>query len=182
MPMYHGSNNAIDKIDLDRCNPRTDFGKGFYLSDKYGTAKQWAIRKALVLGGMPTVLRYELDILHLDMYGKRFPRTPDLKWLYFICENRKSIPQNHVSKEPRHDYHWVSGPIADDKIVDVVGEFINGLIDAEMAINKAKALPQTYQLSLHTENALSFLNDIDVYYKQFKNGVWSSNWTKRKYN
>lgn len=33
MILYHGSNVAIDKIDLAKCRPYKDFGKGFYLTD-----------------------------------------------------------------------------------------------------------------------------------------------------
>ena len=33
MILYHGSNMAIDGIDLNRCRPYKDFGRGFYLTD-----------------------------------------------------------------------------------------------------------------------------------------------------
>ena len=32
MILYHGSNVAIDVIDLSKSRPGKDFGKGFYLS------------------------------------------------------------------------------------------------------------------------------------------------------
>ena len=32
MILYHGTNCSIDKIDLDKCRPYKDFGKGFYLT------------------------------------------------------------------------------------------------------------------------------------------------------
>lgn len=33
MILYHGSNIAIDVIDLSKCRPNKDFGQGFYLTD-----------------------------------------------------------------------------------------------------------------------------------------------------
>lgn len=30
MILYHGSNLKIDKIDLSKCKPYKDFGRGFY--------------------------------------------------------------------------------------------------------------------------------------------------------
>jgi hypothetical protein len=33
MILYHGSNVAIEEIDLSLCKPYKDFGKGFYLTD-----------------------------------------------------------------------------------------------------------------------------------------------------
>ena len=39
MRLYHGSNMAIDVIDLSRCRPNKDFGQGFYLSPDRSTAE-----------------------------------------------------------------------------------------------------------------------------------------------
>lgn len=33
MKLYHGSNTLIESIDLSRCRPYKDFGRGFYLTD-----------------------------------------------------------------------------------------------------------------------------------------------------
>lgn len=33
MKLYHGSNVAIEQIDLSKSKPYKDFGCGFYLSD-----------------------------------------------------------------------------------------------------------------------------------------------------
>lgn len=33
MIVYHGSNIEIDTIDLKRCRPYKDFGKGFYVTE-----------------------------------------------------------------------------------------------------------------------------------------------------
>ncbi|WP_428863329.1 DUF3990 domain-containing protein [Clostridium sediminicola] len=30
MKLYHGSNTIITTIDLEKCRPYKDFGKGFY--------------------------------------------------------------------------------------------------------------------------------------------------------
>jgi hypothetical protein len=54
-----------------------------------------------------------------------------------------------------------------------------GSITVDEAIKRARALPQTFQLSLHTELALSFVDDIGVSFKQYKNNGWSKNWMKR---
>ena len=32
MILYHGSNVSIQQIDLGKCKPNKDFGKGFYLA------------------------------------------------------------------------------------------------------------------------------------------------------
>jgi len=181
MTLYHGTNLLIGKIDLLRSRNRVDFGKGFYLTDKFGTARDWAIRKAELEGeGMPTVLAYDIGSDVFTLHGLRFPNTPEVEWLEFICSNRRISHPNHASIEPRHDYNWLAGPIADDKVVDVVAEYMRKELTAQAAIDRLRALPQTYQFSLHTPAALNFVDDADVLYRQLKNGRWTQNWIKRK--
>jgi len=179
MSLYHGTNRIIEIIDLDNSRKRTDFGKGFYLADKIATARDWATSRADLRGGTPTILSYEISDSVFKLFGKRFEALPTLEWLEFIALNRQISPQYANKKEPRHDYHWVSGPIADDKIADVVDEYLEGDITADEAIRRAGVLPQTYQLCLHTSDAIRFINDANVLYKQFKNGRWSRDWIKR---
>lgn len=46
MILYHGTNCSIDKIDLDKCRPYKDFGKGFYLTTIREQAEKMAHRVA----------------------------------------------------------------------------------------------------------------------------------------
>ena len=181
MRFYHGTNMIIDAINLSKSRNRVDFGKGFYLTDKIGTAQKWAIRKVELEGeGISTILCYEIDDNLYDLFGQRFSDEPDLDWLKFICSNRRNNPTTIPKKEPRHDFNWVTGAIADDKIVDVVAEYLRGEINDVEAIRRARKLPKTYQLSLHTSAASSFVDEINVTYKQLKRGSWSQNWVVRK--
>ena len=43
--LYHGSNVDIETIDLDRCHPDKDFGKGYYLTDIRNQAETMAFGK-----------------------------------------------------------------------------------------------------------------------------------------
>ena len=174
MKMYHGTTEVIGKVDLEKSRLRLDFGKGFYLADKQGTAHIWSKNKVVQLGrGVPIILEYTIDSGIFEIYGKRFNATPDEEWIEFICMNRKRGPKG---TEPRHDFNWVSGPIANDKVYNVVDDYMAGVIDINEAIKRTRALPQTYQLSLHTALALNFLNESGVVYKQFKNNGWTRNW------
>jgi len=179
MMLYHGSHEIIARIDLSKCRSRTDFGKGFYLADKIGTAQAWAARKAELIGGTPTILRYEIGSDLYRLYGKRFENAPSFDWLDFISTNRHRNADNASKKEPVHDYNWVSGPIADDRIADVVDEYLTGDVSATEAIRRARILPQTYQLSIHTPDAIRAIDDENVGYKQFKNGRWTKDWRER---
>jgi len=177
--LYHGTNQIIGKIDLNKGRARTDFGIGFYLSGKIGTAQDWAISKTLLLGGIPTVLQYELRDGYNELYGHRFSEMPSDEWLDFVVSNRKTNFKDDGKKEPRHDYNWVSGPIADDNMNTVVKEYIAGNISRDEAILRARILPQTFQICLHTTEAIGYIDEANVSYRQLKNGKWSRNWIKR---
>lgn len=62
MILYHGSNVEIDVIDFEKSKPGKDFGLGFYLSADKKQAQEMAEKKALLLGGTPTVTRFEFNI------------------------------------------------------------------------------------------------------------------------
>lgn len=58
--LYHGSNMAIDKIDLALSKRGKDFGQGFYLNADPGQAKAMAVRTTRFLNeGQPTVSCFE---------------------------------------------------------------------------------------------------------------------------
>ena len=179
MLLFHGTNLIIDKIDLSKGRARTDFGLGFYLSGKIGTAQEWAISMTLLLGGTPTVLQYELNNNYKELQGHRFPEAPCDEWLDFVAFNRRLNLSGNEKKEPRHMHNWVSGPIADDSMNTVVKEYIAGNISKAEAILRARILPQTFQISLHTADAINFADDDNVSYRQLKNGRWTKNWIKR---
>jgi len=81
MIMYHGTTFVINKVDLEKSRLRLDFGKGFYLADKQGTAHIWAKNKAIQLNnGIPTIIAYTVDNRIFETYGKRFGSVPDEEW------------------------------------------------------------------------------------------------------
>ena len=53
MKLYHGSNIAIEKIDLSKGRPAKDFGRGFYLSGDSKQAEAMADNVVRRKGGNP---------------------------------------------------------------------------------------------------------------------------------
>ena len=52
----------FDKIELSKCRPYKDFGKGFYLTDIRQQAEEMAIRRTKISReGNPVVLTFSLD-------------------------------------------------------------------------------------------------------------------------
>ena len=81
MILYHGSNVEIESIDLSRCLPYKDFGRGFCLTSILDQAEKMAVRTARFYGGDPVVTEFEapndlltghgLNTRVFDSYGTR---------------------------------------------------------------------------------------------------------------
>ena len=67
MILYHGSNVAIDEIDLFKSRPGKDFGKGFYLSADKQQAIEMAESKVAFLGGEDLDMRGIIGIDRVDI-------------------------------------------------------------------------------------------------------------------
>jgi len=174
---YHGTTKVINVIDLSRSRSRTDFGKGFYLGDNLGESRKWAISQSMITE-TPTVMRYVLSDVIFNSENSPLRKcwfsAPTVDWLNFVRDNRKLFSPNSQGKEPRHDYDIVYGPIANDKVVDVVDEYIDGEITAEEAIKRVKVIPSVYQMSFHTSLALSFIDQSQTEFQQrTQNKKWS---------
>lgn len=71
MILYHGSNVEIMEVDLNKCKPYKDFGKGFYLTSIKEQAIRMAENKAALYDGEPIVTVYEVDDANIHFIQKR---------------------------------------------------------------------------------------------------------------
>ena len=83
--IYHGSNVGVTEPKLNFSRRTLDFWKGFYTTENYEQAKDWAIKKSLKFGNIPIVSKFEIDITELKI--KEFSEI-DKEWLDFICKCR----------------------------------------------------------------------------------------------
>ena len=108
MILFHGSNVAIEKIDLAKSKPNKDFGRGFYLSENEEQALEMAKYKSSVLGGDVFITKFELDLEVLDckeLKVKVFSEYSE-EWADFVLANRDG--------KQTESYDIVYGPIAND--------------------------------------------------------------------
>ena len=159
MILYHGTNEEINTIDLNRGLRHKDFGKGFYLTPDRNTAIRMAQKKARLFGGSATLITYELEdaAMQSDLKVKIFPEQASVEWLMFVDANR-----DRKSIAPIHDYDIVVGPIADDGVVLQLTNFREGIYTPEQAAAQLqdKYLDQQYYFG--TEQALRFLHKTNV--------------------
>ena len=159
MILYHGTNEDIEAIDLNRGLRHKDFGKGFYLTPDRSTAIRMAQKKARLFGGTATLITYELDdaAMQSDLKVKVFPEQACVEWLKFVDANR-----DRKTIAPIHDYDIVIGPIADDGVVLQLTNFREGIYTPEQAAAQLqdKYLDQQYYFG--TEQALHYLQKTNV--------------------
>ena len=155
MILYHGSNMEIDTIDLDKCRPYKDFGKGFYLTDIQEQAQRIAARTARMFKGDPTLTAFEFDlkeVMRASGLKVRIFEKPDREWAKFVMSNRDI---NTV--QPCHDYDIVIGPVADDTIARLLRLYIENFISEEQLLRELTFSKVTSQYFFHSEAAIKML-------------------------
>lgn len=157
MILYHGSNMAIGRIDLEKCRPYKDFGKGFYLTDIRHQAERMAARTVKMFKGVPTLTAFEFDLEKAITIGLKIKiyNAPDEEWARFVMSNRDiNVPQ------PCHDYDIVIGPVADDTIARLLRMFTENFISEEQLVKELTFSQVTSQYFFHTEAAIKMLKKL----------------------
>ncbi len=158
MRLYHGSNTEIKTIDLVKCKPYKDFGKGFYLTEMEEQALQMARRTASIYGGEAIVTSFEFDeataIKEPSLLIKKFDE-PSEEWALFVMANR-----SREQKKPIHKYDIVIGPVADYNIAMLFRNFEDGIIDLPMLANGLKYKKISSQYFFHTPQAVAYLKKL----------------------
>lgn len=157
MKLYHGSDIAIEKIDLEKSKPFKDFGKGFYLSADYNQAMDMAKQRIRQKQGVgtPIVSAFEFDDSVMKSGELKVVRWDDycVEWARFVIRNR-----DRKQPHPWHDYDIVYGPIADDGVTFQIRRFEAGYLTIEQLVEELKyAGGITFQYFFANEKAISKL-------------------------
>ena len=159
--LYHGSNVAIERIDLSRSKRGKDFGQGFYLNANPDQAMEMAARTTRFLNeGSPTLSCFEFDEDKAKKKGlnvKIFPCYSE-EWAEFVVMNRKNN-----SDVPIHPYDIVIGPIADDTVGVQIRRFIMGYLSASALVEELRFKgDHAVQYFFGTQKAVEILKRIEL--------------------
>lgn len=165
MRLYHGSNIAIDSINLAMCRPYKDFGKGFYLTDIKEQAEKMAVRVSKIYGGSPIVTTYEIqdDFRKIESIAiKDFGLETTEEWAKFVMNNRSRIFINveDVLCNKDNKYDIVIGPVADDNMALLFRQYENKIIDFETLLKGMIYKKTSSQYSFHTEKSIELLRRV----------------------
>lgn len=156
--LYHGSNVAIDTIDLSLCNPNKDFGRGFYLTDIQEQAALMAVRRTRIAGcGHPVVSTFAFDerLLRDGMLNVKVFDAPSEEWALFVLANRNARHESAV-----HPYDIVVGPVADDGVAFQLERYARNMITLEVLVEELTFRKLNKQYYFGTELAISKLKKI----------------------
>ena len=155
MILYHGSNISIEQIDLSRSKPNKDFGQGFYLSENEEQAKDMALFKSMLLGGTPTVSKFEFDesIMGKDVLKIKVFNGYSEEWADFVFANREG---KQVEK-----FDIIYGPIANDKVGLQIRKLKDGSIYKFEFLNRLKYMKGiTYQYFFGSNESIKYLRKL----------------------
>ncbi|MDR0873037.1 MAG: DUF3990 domain-containing protein [Prevotellaceae bacterium] len=152
MNVYHGSYVAIYDIDLAKCEPKKDFGQGFYVTKLRSQAEFWAVRKGVRKRSDCIITEFEFDEDAYDDSNVNVLRFEDYNdaWFDFVIQNRKT-------KKPTHNYDIIEGPVADDKIQNRILRFLNNDITREEFFEQLTHPEPSHQICFCTVNSLQYL-------------------------
>ena len=97
---------------------------------------------------MLSVYEFDLESAQRELSIIRFDE-PNVEWLDFVCANRSG-------REIKESYDVVFGPVADDKVYEVVQFYENGVYDKDDAIKRLKVEELFDQILFHTEKSLLY--------------------------
>jgi hypothetical protein len=154
MIVYHGSDIKIENIDLTKCRPHRDFGRGFYVTKFRKHAESMAKNMGRKRNNEGVVTEFEYyesafarhicKIKHFENYNG--------EWLDFVVLNR-----NVNNSEPTHSFDIVEGPVADDKIQNRIANYLTGEITKADFLEELKWHEETHQICFCTDGALQAL-------------------------
>jgi hypothetical protein len=157
MKLYHGTNIEFAEIELYKCPPKRDFGRGFYLTSIQQHAEERAKDKVADEGGTKTVMEFNFDFDEIisvepSLRIKRFDDVNE-EWAKFVMYNRL-----RQEDEPIHEYDIVEGPVANDKMFRQFLRFSKNKLQLLQFIQKLKYPKEpTHQIAFCTERAVNLL-------------------------
>jgi len=154
MKLYHGSNIAIENVDLTMSKPNKDFGRAFYLSPEVGQARVMAAFKAELLGGNGVVTEFEIDSFE-GLNVKTFESYSE-EWAHFVYDHR-TFPETNI----KDNFDVIYGPIANDKIGAQITRFKQGYISFDEFLRRIKYIKGvTFQYAFCSQNAIDRLKKL----------------------
>lgn len=140
--VYHAGTDVVQTPDCKAGRKNLDFGQGFYLTDIYDQALNFARSKSTdrKCPGIINVYLLDKAALLQDAESLIFDKYDDA-WLEFIVACR-------AGKDVWTGYDYVEGGVADDRVINTVNLYIQGYISKERALQNLRYLKPNNQICI----------------------------------
>lgn len=152
--LYHGSKNGLQSPIQPNSRSRCDFGKGFYMSTTPMQPKTLIYRHE-----NPTF--YTLKLRISEIPEDRILKLSGRDWMLSVLYHRKylkDIKQTDMYKQIKamnQDKDLIIGPIADDRMNEVINNFTENLITNKVLLECLKYIDYGTQYVAKTKFACS---------------------------
>lgn len=160
LTVYHGGTDEIKFPLVHVGRPNLDFGPGFYVTDLFLQAKEWAEQVADLRDANPIVSVYHLNQKELlECCNAKVFTAYDNEWLDFVSSNR-------LGKEIWKGYDYIEGGVANDRVINTVRLYMTGFISADEALRRLKYYKPTNQICILNQTLidrhLKFVESIKI--------------------
>ena len=155
MKVYHGSLEIVTNPEIRISGRTLDYGFGFYTTTDYDQARRWVERRKNDGVDSGYINVYEISRETILEKKTLWFDTPSEEWVDFVHKNR-------TNRNFKHDFDFVYGPVANDKVYAAFALFEDGLINKQELIAELKTYVLVNQLLLHTREALDCLSYIEA--------------------
>lgn len=161
--LYHGSKEGIKgEIDLNHSKNNNDLGKGFYLGETLEQSSMFVSNN-----DKSHIYSFGLYLKDLNVYSFKL----DIDWAISVAYNRGLLNkfssskklEKIINKSKKADI--IVAPIADNRILEIIGEFAKGNISGKACAYALSALDLGNQYVLKTQKAINHLGFIKEYYE-----------------
>mgnify|MGYP002515425606 CR=1 FL=1 len=159
--LFHGSKEGLTSVSINGARKNCDFGNGFYLGETYFQALAFIYEK-------DHSSIYSFSYRREDLNIKRF--ECDLEWMLAICyhrgtlQNYKGHPLLQKILRSLDDVDLIVAPIANNRMFYIMSQFVEGEINADVALHSLSASSLGLQYIFRSEKALQSLSPIEKYY------------------
>jgi hypothetical protein len=155
--LFHGSDRKIEvfEIDLTLNSLPCDFGNGFYTTNNYWEAVEWAENKTPI---SIVINEYRWDIAKIGDLKIKIFNKPDIEWFLYVndCRNAGVRPI---------EFDVIIGPVAGNFDYILFNQFNNNEITKTDLIDQLKYSPTRFNQIVYTTNkaveTLTLINTIE---------------------
>lgn len=160
--LYHGSKTIIKtEPSLDYSKSNNDFGKGFYLGESLTQSSIFVCEET-----NPHVYAYGLRTKGLKIFEYNITRNWAITIAYYrgrLNKYKDSIELKQIIKQSEN-MDLLIAPIADNRMFDIIDEFVNGMITDAACAYALNALNLGKQYVLKTNKAMNNLGFLKEFY------------------